>query len=144
MFIFEENYYQYDIVYLKSAIRLLEAGSRDGAFEMYLRYLISNRVIPSDKSVEDILREHFWYDRDEYEGWCQTVEDLRNRISMIRDEAYRGLIGDLPEKFLKKYFTPDVMMELLEEQFLAEGNHREITAIIEAREKYYLSKLTEA
>lgn len=29
MFIFEENYYQYDIVYLKSAIRLLEAGSRD-------------------------------------------------------------------------------------------------------------------
>lgn len=60
--------------------------------------------------------------------------DLRNRISMIRDEAYRGLIGDLPEKFLEKYFTPDVMMELLEEQFLAEGNHREITAIIEARE----------
>lgn len=57
-----------------------------------------------------------------------------NRISMIRDEAYRGLIGDLPEKFLEKYFTPDVMMELLEEQFLAEGNHREITAIIEARE----------
>lgn len=40
MFIFEENYYQYDIVYLKSAIRLLEAGSRDGAFEMYLRSLI--------------------------------------------------------------------------------------------------------
>ena len=31
MFIFEENYYQYDIVYLESAIRLLEAGSRDGA-----------------------------------------------------------------------------------------------------------------
>lgn len=28
MFIFEENYYQYDIVYLKSAIRLLEAGSQ--------------------------------------------------------------------------------------------------------------------
>ena len=57
-----------------------------------------------------------------------------NRISVIRDEAYRGLCGDLPEKFLEKYFTPDVMMELLEEQFLAEGNHREITAIIEARE----------
>lgn len=36
------------------------------------------------------------------------------------------------------------MMELLEEQFRAEDNHREITAIIEAREKYYLSKLTEA
>lgn len=36
------------------------------------------------------------------------------------------------EKFLEKYFTPDVMMELLED------NHREITAIIEAREKYYL------
>lgn len=53
---------------------------------------------------------------------------------MIRDEAYRGLCGDLSEKFLEKYFTPDVMMDLLEEQFLAEGNHREITAIIEARE----------
>jgi hypothetical protein len=63
---------------------------------------------------------------------------------MIRDEAYRGLIGDLPEKFLEKYFTPDVMMELLEEQFMVEDNHKEITAIIEAREKYYLSKLTEA
>lgn len=74
----------------------------------------------------------------------RTVEDLRNRISMICDEAYRGLIGDLPEKFLEKYFTPDVMMELLEEQFMAEDNHKEITAIIEAREKYYLSKLTEA
>lgn len=144
MFIFEENYYQYDIVYLKSAIRLLEAGSRDGAFEMYLRSLISDNVIPSDKNAEDILREHFWYARDEYEGWCQTVEDLRNRISMIRNEAYRGLIGDLPEKFLEKYFTPDVMMELLEEQFMVEDNHREITAIIEAREKYYLSKSTEA
>lgn len=144
MFIFEENYYQYDIVYLKSAIRLLEAGSRDGAFEMYLRALLSKYVISSDKGVEDILREHFWYVRDEYEGWCQTVEDLQNRISRIRDEAYRGLIGDLPEKFLEKYFTPDVMMELLEEQFRAEDNHREITAIIEAREKYYLSKLTEA
>lgn len=47
-------------------------------------------------------------------------------------------------EFLEKYFTPDVMMELLEEQFRAEDNHREITAIIEAREKYYLSKLTEA
>lgn len=143
MFIFEENYYQYDIVYLKSAIRLLEAGSQDGAFEMYLRSLICNYVIPSDKNAEDILRKYFWYDRNEYEGWCQTVEDLRNRISMIRDEAYRGLIGDLPEKFLEKYFTPDVMMELLEEQFRVEDNHREITAIIEAREKYYLSKLTE-
>lgn len=54
---------------------------------------------------------------------------------MIRDEAYRGLIGDLPEKFLEKYFTSDVMMELLEEQFRVEDNHRE---------KYYLSKLTEA
>lgn len=62
----------------------------------------------------------------------RTVEDLRNRISMIRDEAYRGLIGDLPEKFLEKYFTPDIMMELLEEQFMAEDNHKEITAIIEA------------
>ena len=144
MFIFEENYYQYDIVYLKSAIRLLEAGSQDGAFEMYLRSLICNYVIPSDKNAEDILRKYFWYDRDEYEGWCQTVEDLRSRISMIRDEAYRGLIGDLPEKFLEKYFTPDVMMELLEEQFMVEDNHKEITAIIEAREKYYLSKLTEA
>lgn len=144
MFIFEENYYQYDIVYLKSAIRLLEDGSRDGAFEMYLRSLICNETIPSDKNAEDILRKHLWYARDEYEGWCQTVEDLRNRISMIRDEAYRGLIGDLPEKFLEKYFTPDVMMELLEEQFMAEDNHKEITAIIEAREKYYLSKLTEA
>lgn len=123
MFIFEENYYQYDIVYLESAIRLLEAGSRD--------VLTVFNMIPSDKSAEDILREHFWHDRDEY-------EDLRNRIPMIRDEAYRGLIGDLPEKFLEKYFTPDVMMELLEEQFRAEDNHREITAIIEAREKYYL------
>lgn len=122
----------------------MEAGSQDGAFEMYLRSLIRNYVIPSDKNAEDILRKYFWYDRDEYEGWCQTVEDLRNRISMIRDEAYRGLIGDLPKKFLEKYFTPDVMMELLEEQFRAEDNHREITAIIEAREKYYLSKLTEA
>lgn len=91
----------------------MEAGSRDGAFEMYLRSLICNYVIPSDKNAEDILRKYFWYDRD---------------------EAYRGLIVDLPEKFLEKYFTPDVMMELLEEQFLAEGNHREITAIIEARE----------
>ena len=54
MFIFEENYYQYDIVYLKSAIRLLEAGSQDGAFEMYLRSLICNYVIPSDKNAEDI------------------------------------------------------------------------------------------
>lgn len=45
MFIFEENYYQYDIVHLKSAIRLLEAGSQDGAFEMYLRSLICNYVI---------------------------------------------------------------------------------------------------
>mgnify|MGYP005864603305 FL=1 len=122
----------------------MEAGSQDGAFEMYLRSLICNYVIPSDKNAEDILRKYFWYDRDENEGWCQTVEDLRNRISMIRDEAYRGLIGDLPKKFLEKYFTPDVMMELLEEQFRAEDNHREITAIIEAREKYYLSKLTEA
>lgn len=51
------------------------------------------------------------------------------------------MIGDLPEKFLEKYFTPDVMMELLEEQFMVEDNHKEITAIIEAREKYYLSKL---
>lgn len=74
----------------------------------------------------------------------RTVEDLGNRISMIRDEAYRGLCGDLPKKFLEKYFTPDVMMELLEEQFKVEDNHREIIAIIEAREKYYLSKLTEA
>lgn len=55
----------------------------------------------------------------------RTVEDLRNSISLIRDEAYRGLCGDLPEKFLKKYFTPDVMMELLEEQFRAEDNHRD-------------------
>lgn len=46
-----------------------------------------------------------------------------NIFGMIRDEAYRGLIGDLPEKFLEKYFTPDVMMELLEEQFLVEDNH---------------------
>ena len=103
----------------------MEAGSQDGAFEMYLRSLICNYVIPSDKNAEDILRKYFWYDRDEYEGWCQTVEDL-------------------PEKFLEKYFTPDVMMELLEEQFMVEDNHKEITAIIEAREKYYLSKLTEA
>lgn len=103
----------------------MEAGSRDGAFEMYLRYIISNRVIPSDKSAEDILREHFWHDRGEYEGWCQTVEDLRNSISMICDEAYRGLIGDLPEKFLEKYFTPDVMMELLEEQFRLLGDSGE-------------------
>lgn len=141
MFIFEENYFQYDIVYLKSAIRLLEAGSREGAFEMYLRAIVSNYVIPSDKGVEDILREHFRHDRAEYEGWCETVEELQNRISRIRDEAYRGLIGDLPEKFLEKYFTPDVMMELLEEQFMAEDNHEEITAIIEARERYYLSKV---
>lgn len=60
---------------------------------------------------------------------------------MIRDEAYRGLCIDLPEKFLEKYFTPDVMMELLEEQFMVEDNHEEITAIIEARERYYLSKV---
>lgn len=141
MFIFEENYFQYDIVYLKSAIRLLEAGSQAGAFEMYLRATISDHVIPSNKGVEDILREHFRYDRDEYEGWCETVEELQNRISRIRNEAYRDLRGDLPEKFLEKYFTPDVMMELLEEQFMVEDNHKEIIEIIEARERYYLSKV---
>lgn len=141
MFIFEENWFQYDITYLKSAIRLLEAGSQEGAFEMYLRATISDHVIPSDKGVGDILREHFRYDRDEYEGWCETVEELQNRITRIRDEVYRGLRGDLPEKFLEKYFTPDVMMELLEEQFMAEDNHKEIIEIIEARERYYLSKV---
>lgn len=48
------------------------------------------------------------------------------------------------KNFLRNIFTPDVMMELLEEQFMVEDNHKETTAIIEAREKYYLSKLTEA
>lgn len=108
---------------------------------MYLRAMASDRVIPSDKGAEDILCEHFRYDRDEYEGWCETVEELQNRISRIRDEAYRDLRGDLPEKFLEKYFTPDVMMELLEEQFMVEDNHKEIIEIIEARERYYLSKV---
>lgn len=89
----------------------MEAGSRNGAFKMYLRSLVSNYVIPSDKNAEDILREYFWWDRDEYEA-----------------------VEDLPKKFLEKYFTPDIMMELLEEQFKVEDNHREITAIIEARE----------
>ena len=87
-------------------------------FKMYLRSLVSNYVIPSDKNAEDILRKYFWCDRDEYEA-----------------------VEDLPKKFLEKYFTPDIMMELLEEQFMAEDNHKEITAIIEARERYYLSKV---